>query len=62
MTRRTLGLLENVDGLFLSSSMPNVSSSCPSIFLVKIEVHTSTFSLREPAIRKAGATVDWLAY
>lgn len=44
-----LEFLEDTDRFFLFSSLPAVSSSCPGILLVKIEVHTGIFSLIKPA-------------
>ena len=57
-----LGHSENVSRLFFLSPLPAVSSSCPCLLRVKIEVLTDTFSLLKHAFREACSAVNWFAY
>jgi len=65
-TRFSLGSIilseEDTAGLWLISSFPVFSSSCPCLFRIKIEAHTLIFWSLKHVFREACPTINWFAY
>jgi len=53
---------EDIGGLWLLSSCPVFSSSCPCLFRIKTEAQILIFWSLEHVFREAGSTINWFAY